>query len=176
MLAIRAKETTNMMRDMTNPKGRGHVAREDCEEEILSRVAAGESLLEVCQDDHMPPYRTAMTWRQRYADFAQKLDEAYEWGQWAQVDAMHSIARGGAFSSGDVQRDRLLIDAMKWKASKINYRRFGDRVDVKVDTTGYTIAANPAVTAMLSAPPIIDAEYADAPLQIDSDIDSADDV
>lgn len=143
----------------------------DIVDALVMRVAMGRSLLDVCQDDDMPAYSTVTKWRMTDPEFTAKVDVAYEWGECTNVDGIVSIASGGQLSTGDVQRDRLLIDAIKWKASKINSKRFGDRLDVKVDTTGYTIAPSPMIAAMMAQPPMLDADY----VQVDPIGDGPDD-
>ena len=43
------------------------------------------------------------------------------------VDTMLAVAR----TEDDVQRARLIVDTMKWAASKLKPRVYGDKLDVK---------------------------------------------
>ena len=59
----------------------------------------------------------------------------------ADVDRMDDVARDEI----DVQRARLLVDVIKWRASKLHAQQYGDKLDVTIDqrvsvTTARTMA------------------------------------
>ena len=129
-------------------------------EEIIDRIAAGESLLAISQDDHMPSYVTIQRWRMKDPELAARIDEAYSWGTEAHGDAMIDVALGGPMSTGDVKRDRLVIDAIKWRNSKLNAPKWGEKLEVKQTVTTYTIQANPKSLAMFDQP-LIEGDFID---------------
>ena len=46
------------------------------------------------------------------------------------VNTIESVARGEVGSTGDVQRDKLIVETLKWTASKLFPRKYGEHVDV----------------------------------------------
>ena len=100
---------------------------------ILDRVATGESLRSICEDDDMPALSTIIQWlagnRGASPDFAPQYARSKELGMEAHVNDMLRIAQSG---SGDVNRDRLVIDVIKWQASKLAPKRYGDRITQEI--------------------------------------------
>lgn len=139
----------------------------EVEEEILDRLSVGESLLSICQSEHLPALITVQRWRSNDADFSARVDAAYRSCTEVLADAVLDIASGGPLSMDNHHEDKVLIDAIKWYAAKTNPRKFGDRVDVNVDATRYTVIANPSVVAMMSSLPIVEATYTENPSETD---------
>ena len=99
--------------------------------EVCARIAEGQSLRQIVEDDNMPGLRTIMTWlgdptkeyfKQQYAKAKETQADSYE-------DRMLVIAQ----TEPDVQRARLIIDTMKWTASKLKPKKYGDKLDVTSD-------------------------------------------
>ena len=92
---------------------------------ICERLAQGESLVEICRDEHMPGLRTAMRWARENRDFAVE----YQLARAAQAEVMdHLIVAAAKDASGDPHAARVKIDAYKWRASKLAPKRYGDKV------------------------------------------------
>lgn len=77
----------------------------------------------------MPNRLTVIRWcrehewfRNMYARAKKEQADAYE-------DAMIRTAR----TEKDVQRARLIVDTMKWTASKLKPRVYGDKIDLTTD-------------------------------------------
>ena len=117
------------------------------QEEICRRVAIGQSLLSVCQEDKaMPSYQTALQWLHDYPDFAEahkqaqrlRADVLFEEALTVADDARNDwMARNdpnnpGWIANGEhIQRSRLRVDTRKWAASKLNPSRYGDKLAVE---------------------------------------------
>ncbi len=118
--------------------------------EVCTRLAIGESLVEITREDEMPGYRTVMRWlleeypaddprhefRQMYARARVVQAETY-------ADQMVVLADQDAndvlydldghpvqATNVRIQRHKLQIDTRKWIASKL-LPRFSDRVTVE---------------------------------------------
>lgn len=105
-------------------------------DEICERLCKGETLADICRDDHMPAVRTVSDWRDTHQDFDAAYLLARDIGFDAIANRMRLTARGkkakaGGDSSGDVQRDRLIIDTDFKLLSKWDPRRYGDRVQLE---------------------------------------------
>ena len=115
-------------------------------EAILDRLAKGETLRAICRDDGMPPAPTVLEWvKDDREGFAERYARVRESGAYAMADELIEIAAGQS-GSGDVQRDKLHVDTLKWTLSKILPRVFGDKLDVTSKgerVSNYVIPAPP---------------------------------
>ena len=132
-----------------------------CEEiagEICERIAMGETLSSVCQEDRMPDKRTVWKWRKVHPKFAQdysraRVDQMNAWADQiihladdAEGDFMVSIPldspelekieRDGVvtfkFNRKHVNRAKLMIDVRKWLMARYAPEDFGDRSAVSL--------------------------------------------
>lgn len=97
-------------------------------EEICERIALGESLRAICNDEHLPSERTVHRWLsaddERLAAFRQQYAHARE----VQADTFADKIVDEAFQATDAQIGRLRMDALKWKASKLAPKKYGDKL------------------------------------------------
>jgi len=105
---------------------------EEIAEEICERVACGESLANICRDEHMPAQSEVWRWCEKDREgfrgrFARAREAQAE--HWADqlVDLADSVA--GSSDSALVAATKLQIDTRKWVASKLKPKRYGDRVE-----------------------------------------------
>ena len=106
---------------------------EEIAEEILSRMADGQSLRQICRDTHMPDPSAVIQWANKDADFAQRYARARETLADLYADELVELAdsvRRGA-TSEEVNAARLAVDTRKWIASKLMPRRYGDKMTVE---------------------------------------------
>lgn len=118
---------------------------------VCERIAVGQSLRSICDDDAMPALRTVFDWlaREDREDFRTKYARARE----AQADSMFDdiidIADDGRNdwmekkdSEGEtigwrengeaMRRSQLRIEARKWMAAKLQPKKYGDKLDLNV--------------------------------------------
>lgn len=98
-------------------------------DEICTRLANGESLRAICgseRDDFMPHIGTVLRWVSQNNEFREQYARAREIQAETLADDIVTIADGQP--EGDVQRDRLRVDARKWVASKLLPKKYGDKV------------------------------------------------
>lgn len=120
-------------------------------DEICDRLAKGESLRTICQDEKsgwLPSETTVRRWLARgemepsseYGEFRRQYAHAREMQAEHYADEIIAIADApnvtknpvtGEAELRDPQRDRLRVDARKWYASKLAPKRFGDKVEVE---------------------------------------------
>jgi hypothetical protein len=115
---------------------------EEVAAEICERMIEGKGLLQICKDQDMPARGTVYRW----LDGRQSFRDRYARAREAQMDYFAELIREIAFDeSGDivieqdgdrskavanhakVQRDRLKVDSLKWIASKLFGRQYGDK-------------------------------------------------
>jgi hypothetical protein len=110
---------------------------------ICERLAEGETLLEICSDPAAPSFKTVYRWVESRDDFRQMFARAREEQGHYFFELMWSIAKddkGDIFIDGQtgsavadharILRHRLQIDTLKFKASKLNKRAYGDHKPV----------------------------------------------
>lgn len=120
---------------MTNRAGRPSKKSEAICDEILTRLAEGEPLAQICRDAHMPGVTTVWDWEQIDQAFSERIARARLAGHDMIAARSRMTARGfdshnGGESSGDVQRDKLIIDTDHKLLAKWDPRRYGDRQQV----------------------------------------------
>lgn len=125
-------------------------------QEICARLAAGAPLAVICRDDDMPAVRTVSHWKAAHPSFLADFARAREAGHDAIAARARETARGLGESSGDVQRDKLIIDTDLKLLAKWD-KRYSDRVTlagdpdapVQVETT-VTLEPSDAYLRMLN--------------------------
>lgn len=90
--------------------------REAVEEELLERLANGESLSEICRIDNMPDRRTVQRWQDDDEDFDAAVTRARETGFHARAEKAVMEAK----SAVDPSKGRLAFDAERWYLGKLS--------------------------------------------------------
>jgi hypothetical protein len=93
---------------------------------ICDRIANGESLRAICQDADMPHRDTVDNWLIADPEFSAKHARARE----AQGDLMDEriLAAAEAVTPDMAAAERVRIDAYKWRAARLNPKRYGDKL------------------------------------------------
>lgn len=102
-------------------------------DEIIERLAKGEPLAVICRSPGMPDRRTVNRWREADEALDSRFLDARDDGYDVIAGRARQTARGGADSSGDVQRDKLIIETDLKLLAKWDRRRYGDRVTLAGD-------------------------------------------
>ena len=100
--------------------------------QICKMLESGLTLTQICQLPDMPHISTVYDWQDAFPDFA----ENYARARARQADTLASKVLDEAMNSHDAQIGRLRIDALKWTASKLAPKKYGDKVEV--EQTGNT--------------------------------------
>ncbi len=96
-------------------------------ERICERIAEGEPLTRICRDEQIPAYRTVLGWRVANEEFQHMYARAREDAADTLADQIRELA--GRVEKGELEPNagRVAIDALKWIASKLKPREYGDR-------------------------------------------------
>lgn len=125
---------------------------------ICKRIADGESLRNVCQDEKMPNRSSVHLWiiagkahdaTPELKAFSDQYELAIDVRAENMFDEMEEIADNGTndyikrinndgseyevVNTENIQRSRLRVDTRKWKLSKMLPKKFGDKLDVTSD-------------------------------------------
>ncbi|WIA55049.1 hypothetical protein N6H05_18710 [Sphingobium sp. WTD-1] len=126
---------TNLIGKVTRPRpGQPTKRTEAIVEEIVDRIADGESLLAICQDEHLPGYSTFNRWQRADPDLLRLVDLAYEFHARTMDDIIDDMLAGGPSSCGEFRRDVERAAHLRWRLGKLNRRRFGDRQQIEITT------------------------------------------
>ncbi|MBO9099454.1 MULTISPECIES: terminase small subunit-like protein [unclassified Rhizobium] len=146
-------------------QGRPTVYTIELTDVICERIANGESLKGICEDDAMPGKTTVFRWLAADEQFRDKYARAREAQADALFDDILTIADDGQndwmekknadgknigwMENGEaLRRSALRIDARKWMAGKLRPKVYGDKLDVSVDgKVDFVIGAKPVTEA-----------------------------
>ena len=78
----------------------------------------------------MPHISTVYDWLDSHPEFS----ESYARARSRQADTLASKVLDEAMNSHDAQIGRLRIDALKWTASKLAPKKYGDKVEIESNT------------------------------------------
>jgi hypothetical protein len=95
--------------------------------EICRRVVEGQSLRTICKAPGMPDKQTIANWRRAHPEFDKRYQDARCDQADMHVEEMLDVARQAsqAKTSEEAQGYRLLVDTLKWRASKMKPRSYG---------------------------------------------------
>jgi hypothetical protein len=114
---------------------------------ILERIADGESLRAICTDDAMPARSSVFKWLSENKTFSDQYARARDEQADALFDEILEIADDGRNdwmerkdkddqsigwreNGESMRRSQLRVDARKWMASKLQPKKYGDKIDL----------------------------------------------
>ena len=112
------------------PIGRPSIYSDEIASQVWVLLAAGHSLRKICTDPRNPCRTTIYQWIQDNADFAHQYARAREMGADAWFDKLTELAE--SVTPETAAADRVKADILKWAASKLRPRVYGDRVTNEV--------------------------------------------
>jgi hypothetical protein len=121
----------------TKPTGRASTYTPQIAQQIVDRISQGEPLQQICRDGGFPKWRTVYKWIDSREDFRAAIARARDLGYDAIAEGLRDVARGKEGSSGDVMRDKLIVETDLKLLSKWSPKKYGDSVGLKL-TDGAT--------------------------------------
>ena len=100
-------------------------------EELLNRLAHGEPMARICDDDHMPSFKTVWTWEEDDEDFRKLSARARRHGTHFLADECLAIADEDAEDSAAIQRNKLRVDTRLRLIGKWNRKDYGEKQEVE---------------------------------------------
>lgn len=119
-------------------------------EQITERIAQGEPLEAICRElPGAPTSRTVRRWIEAEPSLSADIARARELGHDAIAWRARDIARGKveAGSTGDVARDRLIVETDLKLLAKWDWKRYGDRIGVDADVSMRVTIEDPTARA-----------------------------
>lgn len=127
------------------PRGRPSKYTEALANEICERLADGETLTGICEDEHMPERRTVLRWKRDVDGFASRYARAREDQRELWADELIDISDDGrndwmekhvgrdetitVLNKEAVDRSKLRVDSRKWLLTKLDRPTFGEKVE-----------------------------------------------
>ena len=123
------KKTANTPKQRRRP-GRPTDYSAELAHEICCRIGEGKSLTSICKARGMPSYRTVMRWRSDDDVFRQMYAGARQDGADTYADQICGLIERVEKGKLDPNAGRVCIDGLKWIASKLKPRAYGDRLEL----------------------------------------------
>ena len=123
-----------MSEDVTKEKkkqGRPTTFTQEVADEICERLAHGETLRKIVLDEHMPAQKSIYRWLESNDSFRQQYTQARA----EQADYYAEMIIDESFGAHDAAIGRLRMDALKWAASKIAPKKYGDKIELESNST-----------------------------------------
>lgn len=110
---------------------------------ICDRIAEGESLRAICQDEALPAIKTIMEWLVHDKELSEQYARAREMQADYYVEQIIDISDNSGkdivvtkdgiekVDNEAIQRDRLRVDSRKWVASKLAPKKYGDNLKLE---------------------------------------------
>ena len=117
-------------------------------EEICNRLAEGESVYEISRNEWMPHIRTVYRWLADNEEFRHQYTHAREMQGYTHA----GMAIEAAKNAKDAGLGRLAYDALKWHASKLAPKVYGDKTEVAVVGPGGGPVQSQSVTVSTADP------------------------
>lgn len=128
-------------------------------QEICERLAAGETLTRICEDEHLPTVRTVSNWMMRRPKVFSDIARAREAQMHLEAEQIRDIADNAyedyyidyvndpdgnrvpvvKVDGESVKRAALRISARQWRAERLNRRAYGNSTKIE-----HELAAAPA--------------------------------
>ena len=114
--------------------------------EICERIANGESVRAILKDDNLPAFNTFLIWigeneaksKQYERSMQMRAEVLFEETLEIADDSSNDIEygeNGQRMNTEYVQRSRLRVDTRKWFLSKLNPKKFGDKLQTDITIT-----------------------------------------
>jgi hypothetical protein len=107
---------------------------------LLVQIETGKSMREVCRMDGMPDHGTVIRWMRDDAALATKYARARMAQADVLFDRMEAVEEAVSAGTMDSHAARVVLDSMRWRASKLAPKVYGDRLDVQVSDTRISIS------------------------------------
>ena len=95
---------------------------------ICAKLAEGESLRSICRRGDMPSLQTVYNWMQQVPGFVEQYARAKGDSADFHADRIISLAEDVVGGRLDPNAARVAIDAIKWTASKLEPKKYGDKL------------------------------------------------
>lgn len=100
---------------------------------ICAEISNGKSLRRICEAKDVPAIETIRVWLLDKPGFSAQYDKARQEQADFYADRITEIADDTLASKHEPAAAKVAIDALKWTASKLKPKKYGDKLDVVSD-------------------------------------------
>jgi len=118
---------------MVRRGGRPRVYSEELAESICDRLAQGDPIREICQEDGFPSWSTVRSWLLKNGEFSTRYARAREMYAEIRNDDMRTKIQRCPTNRNEIEKLRLELDHMKWELSKLSPKKYGDKVGIEAE-------------------------------------------
>ncbi|KAB8312934.1 ubiquitin carboxyl-hydrolase [Erwinia endophytica] len=124
-------------------------------DDICSLLADGESLRKVCERPGMPNKTKVFRWLREHEDFRDQYAKATSIREDAIFEELVEISDDATEESAAVAKARLRIDTRKWVLSRMNPKKYGDKLsqDIDVKSSDGSMSPKPTTIQLLPVEP-----------------------
>jgi hypothetical protein len=115
-----------------NKLGRPTKYSETLADDICERIAKGKSLINICTELSLS-YSQVMVWLKNYTYFTDNYARAREAQADWYADEIISVIDNAKSDRNEIERARIKVEALKWVASKLKPKKYGDKLDLTSD-------------------------------------------
>jgi hypothetical protein len=125
---IQQDSQQNIDQDSKPKVGRPTMYSQEIADEICDRLAHGETLRSIiAASPHLPTRQTIYRWNSENLEFS----DQYKKARAEQADYYAELIIDESYSSHDASIGRLRVDALKWAASKMAPKKYGDKIEIE---------------------------------------------
>ena len=118
-----------------NKGGRPSMRSHELMLEICRRIALGRAVINVCKDEDMPSFDMVWRWVNEDEEFSERYARAIQQRALAHADEITVISQEVREGRMPPDAARVVIDAMKWTASRLLPKTYGDKQIVEANVT-----------------------------------------
>lgn len=112
------------------------MADQSIKDEVCDRIAAGETLIGICEDTHMPCTATIFNWRRKDESFDKEYGIARECQRDRWEDELREMVKATPeddckYGNTAVSRSKLEATTLMWMMSKRMANIYGDKMNVE---------------------------------------------
>lgn len=138
-VAMRQARLPNRKPTQAQIKAKGRVKLADVKNELLLRIAEGESVFTISHDDHMPGRSALYQWIREDPQFRAEYETALEQRADKMVEEIADLSRymseraAMGAANEEVTALKSHINSLQWIAARLNAKKYGDRQQLDVD-------------------------------------------
>lgn len=99
---------------------------------ICQSLVDGMSLRSVCRDEAMPSISSVMLWLTRHPEFSEQYAKATDERAVGMFEDMFEIADFVDKDPAAVSKAKLQVDVRKWALSRMNPKKYGDKLTTEL--------------------------------------------
>jgi hypothetical protein len=150
--AKKIKPTKELKPKQSKDFGRPSKYTEELATEICAKISSTDKGIHFVAKELNISVSTIFEWLIKYPDFSEKYTRARQLQTEFMREQMIEVSNHRdedhtPFTGANViQRDKLIVETLKWQMSKLNPKKYGDKIDVTSD--GEKLAQNNVVVKM----------------------------